>query len=163
QYLYDAGRHLVSVTGPPVAVENDGVTAQPGTRPVTRTGYDAFGDATEGVDPLGRLARTAYDGVGRPTSVSQPTYTPPGGSAVTPPPRTAYDALGHVTAVTDALGRTTSFTYDALGNRLSQTDPLVSGQAGAGTWSYTYDALGELLSATDPTGARTKATYDDLG
>ncbi len=163
EYGYDAAGRLTAVTGPPRIVENDGVPAETGNRPVTRTGYDAFGDATESQDPLGNLTRVAFDAVGRPTRATMPTYTPPGGSPVTPTVAFGYDPLGNLTAVTDALGRSITFRYDALGRRASQVDPQVTGQAGPGTWTYGYDAAGELLSSTDPTGARTEATYDDLG
>lgn len=42
-------------------------------------------------------------------------------------------------------------------------DPQASGETRHGQWSYDYDLDGEALAVTDPTGARTEATYDNLG
>ena len=50
---------------------------------------------------------------------------------------------GHVVAITDAEGNITRATYNALGQRTQSVDP------DQGTWNFTYDALGELLTQTD--------------
>ncbi|TDD09639.1 RHS repeat protein [Nonomuraea deserti] len=57
---------------------------------------------------------------------------------------------------------TTTFEYDRLGRQVRVTDPAPMGQQG-GTWVTEYDMAGEKLAVVDPTGARTGATYDDLG
>ena len=49
-------------------------------RPVTTYGYDTFGDRTQAEDPDGNVTANGYDGDGRVTSVTQPSYTPPGSS-----------------------------------------------------------------------------------
>lgn len=56
------------------------------------------------------------------------------------------DALGnstttiYSTAATDANGNTATYTYDTLSRLVSQTDPL------AGVTAYTYDAVGNRLT-----------------
>jgi RHS repeat-associated protein len=52
----------------------------------------------------------------------------------------------------------TSFTYDALGNMLTMTNPL-----GHVTSFSGYDANGRPTLMTDPNGIKTAMTYDELG
>ncbi|MFD5318542.1 LamG-like jellyroll fold domain-containing protein [Streptomyces sp. NPDC127098] len=172
-YTYDALGRPVAETAPEVD----------GTRPETRTGYNAFGDATEQRDPLGAITRLTYDRLGQPTAVTRPEYTAPGGQPITATEETVYDVLGRPVATTDALGRTTRYAYDQLGNLITRTDPDPGTEAtgasrflldppdleladtpGSGSEThYAHTPTGLLLSTTDPTGARTEATYDPLG
>lgn len=89
------------------------------------------------------------------------TYVDPAGSTA-PRTRTFTDALGRVTSIRhykDAAstsdGRTTTYEYDARGNRSKVTDP--AGNA----WTYTYDARARVTSTTDPDTGRTETGYDD--
>ena len=47
------------------------------------------------------------------------------------------------------------YTYDAMGDVLTETDP-----SGGGTTTYTYDAAGDLLTVTDPDHNTTTYTYN---
>ena len=162
-YAWDSLRQLKSVTQPPVQVEANGSAATT-TRPVIKIGLDTFGGVTEEQDANGNTTRSVNDKLGRPTTVTEPSYTPPGGSALTPVTRLDYDKLSQVRSVTDARNNITSFVYDQLGNLARTTDPAVGTPPGTpGVWRYTYTKVGEQLSVTDPTGARTEATYDELG
>ncbi|MEU5335671.1 RHS repeat-associated core domain-containing protein [Streptomyces asoensis] len=147
-------------------------------------GYLAKGDpAVELFTPKSTTSipswtKTRYDGLERPVRNSiyfdgdyrYATYTsysdtstyvnPAGGTA--PRTRTYTDALGRITSIkhysrddtaSDA-GRTTTYEYDARGNRTKVTDPA------GNTWSYTFDARGRLTSATDPDTGRTETWYD---
>ncbi|MGW4795593.1 RHS repeat domain-containing protein [Nonomuraea sp. NPDC004297] len=157
---YDALGRLVETKAPSVQVDKAG--ANPATtRPVVRAGYDTVGSQTHSVDAEGRTVTTAYDKAGRAVELTMPSYTPPGGSAVTPSVAHGYDAAGRRTSTTDPLGYTTTTDYDALGNPVRQTDPGPSGPGGV--WISEFDLAGETLATIDPTGARTEATYDDLG
>jgi RHS repeat-associated protein len=96
---------------------------------------------------------TWYDAVSK-------TVNPPGSTA--PRTRTYLDALGRTTSVrhftqdaSDATaGRTTTYGYDARGNRDKVTDPA------GNVWSYTYDARGRVTSANDPDTGTTDTWYD---
>ncbi|RMG33713.1 MAG: hypothetical protein D6725_15285, partial [Planctomycetota bacterium] len=75
----------------------------------------------------------------------------------------AYDAAGNRTGVTDPLGNTTSYTFDALDRVTAITQPDPDGPAGplsAPTTSYTFDNLGRITSVTDPLGNVTSYGYD---
>ncbi|OEJ94263.1 RHS repeat protein [Streptomyces thermolilacinus] len=178
-YRYDSLGRLVETKAPPVSVEEGGAMAQV-ARPTTVTGYNTFGEATATRDERGAVTRAVYDEVGRTTAVRLPAYTPLGASEPLTPVITAtYDALDRTTAVTDALNRTTRYGYDQLSNLVQRTDPVAGGTAtlqqpseftvqntdlaGAGVTRYTWTPTGPGLSVTDPTGARTEATYDELG
>ncbi|MFG3716615.1 polymorphic toxin-type HINT domain-containing protein [Streptomyces massasporeus] len=96
---------------------------------------------------------TFYDAVSK-------TVNPPGSTA--PRTRTYFDALGRTTSVrhftqdasSSTAGRTTTYSYDARGNRDKVTD------AAGNVWSYTYDARGRVTSATDPDTGTTDTWYD---
>jgi RHS repeat-associated protein len=163
-YAYDQAGGLAVATGPPVATQSYGSQSPVTTRPVTTDGYDTFGDQTQVQDADGNLTTTGYDGDGRVTSVTRPSYTPPGSTApITAPTKYAYDGNGNLTSVIDPEGNTASYAHDTLGDVTSVTEPQLTGQSAAGVYAYTYDSDGEQLSATSPTGAETQATYDGFG
>lgn len=156
-YGYDEAGQQTTVTEPVVNAEQNGEAAV-AIRPVSMTGYNTFGEATESSDPLGNVTVTAYDAEGQESSTRMPDYTPPG--STTPITATAwneYNRLGQVTAEIDPLGNRTTYTYTQLGDLASVTEP------GGGTTTYTYDTNGDQLSATRPNGAREESTWDYLG
>jgi len=71
-----------------------------------------------------------------------------------------YDSNGNRTSSSDALGRTTTFTRDAMGNVLSRSIQVGSSTI---TTSYTYNSFSEVLTATDAIGHTTVNTYDGNG
>ncbi|MEV1004299.1 hypothetical protein [Nonomuraea sp. NPDC050202] len=159
-YTYDALGQLIETKAPSVQV--DKVGAEPAaSRPTIRAGYDTFGNQTQTVDANGNTVTTAYDKAGRAVKLTMPTYTPPGGTAVTPSVTHGYDATGRRTSVTDPHGNITRTDYDALGRPVRTVDPGPTGPGGV--WIAEYDLVGEQLASVDPNGARTEATYDDLG
>lgn len=57
-------------------------------------------------------------------------------------------------------GRVTEFTYDAKGNLLTRK---ITAGTQTRTWSYTYSAVGQKLTETDPRGNVTTFVYDAQG
>ncbi|MFJ9690754.1 LamG-like jellyroll fold domain-containing protein [Kitasatospora sp. NPDC101183] len=170
-YQYDALGRGISTTAPAVATESGGAAATT-ARPTSSVGYNAFGEAVRAKDPLGNQTTRAYDALGRTTRISLPGYTRPGSDTpLTPASTVEYDKLSRVTATTDGLDRRTTFAYDRLGHQIQRVDPNTPGGLlpqtptwdTAPTWSATFTPTGLPLSGTDPLGARTEATYDQLG
>ncbi|MCL4207913.1 MAG: hypothetical protein KJ000_35960, partial [Pirellulaceae bacterium] len=75
-----------------------------------------------------------------------------------------YDAAGQRLTETDPLGRTSSYQYDALGRVVEYTlpDPDGAGPLAAPVYAYAYDLAGNLLSVTDPLNNTTSYAYDDF-
>ncbi|MFI6499303.1 LamG-like jellyroll fold domain-containing protein [Nonomuraea typhae] len=153
---YDALGRLVEAVGPQVAVDKAGASSN--ARPTARVGYDTFGGQTHKSDAEGRTLTSVFDKAGRLTSLVAPSYTPPGGAAVTPATSNVYDAAGQLIKAVDARGNATSFEYDQLGRQVRITDPAPGGRS-----VVEYSLAGQKLAGVDATGARTEATYDDLG
>ncbi|MDQ1748921.1 MAG: hypothetical protein QOD07_3184, partial [Frankiaceae bacterium] len=151
----------VTVTGPPVPVESNG--NQPAmVRPVTRTGYDTFGNATQSEDANGNVTTTDYDKINRRTQVYYPDYTTPGGTTLHPTESWTYDDVGNQLSHTDRRGQTSTYVYDSLNRVVAAYDPLLAGQSSAGVTRTTYDDVGNKLTVTNQNGAVTESTYDDL-
>jgi RHS repeat-associated protein len=155
------------------------------------TAYGSRGEVTSTTDALGRTSTQSYDVFGR-TLVSKapkdqangvyitspaPVYdandnvvqsTAPNGAVST----ATFDADDELTASTDPKDtstsptRTTTNTYDSLGNLLTVTAPngnLPGAAAGSYTTSYAYDALNRATAVTDALGDRSTTGYDDVG
>ncbi|MGV9309878.1 RHS repeat-associated core domain-containing protein [Nonomuraea sp. NPDC003727] len=157
---YDLLGRPVEVTGPQVKVDKAGTSST--AHPSARLGYDTFGATTHETDAEGRTVTSVFNKAGRLTSKTAPSYTPPGGTAITPTTTNAYDPAGQLIRTTDPRGYVTTFEYDQLGRQVRITDPAPEGET-AGRWVTEYDLAGEKLAGIDPTGARVEATYDDLG
>ena len=156
---------------PSAIVQNYHLAQQPDAQTNVRTEftYNAVGNRLTVKDPNGHVTTFAYDALNRVVQKTDPLgnkwfY--------------AYDAVGNQTSMMAANGKTTnytydsanqlttiqypspdapvSFTYNALGQRVSMTD-------GLGTTTWTYDNLGHLVSATDVNGKAVGYTYDAAG
>lgn len=72
--------------------------------------------------------------------------------------RTVYDAKGNLVSTTDPLNRTTSYSFNALDQAISQTLPDTT------VTNFTYDAAGNLLTRAMAAGTLThEQTYDNAG
>ncbi len=69
----------------------------------------------------------------------------------------AYDSLGRRTAEVDSLGHSRQFTFDAVSNLISTTDP------NAKIWTRGYDPLGRLVRNTNPLDESTTYGFNNAG
>jgi len=79
------------------------------------------------------------------------------GPELAPVTQFQYDALGNLISQTDPLGNVNTFVYDSLNKRTSTTDAL------SGTTAFTFNDSGDLLSLTDPENNTSSWTYDAIG
>ena len=136
-YSYDGDNSVVSMT--------DGT----GT---TTYGRDADGDETQqqfmsapGSGLSSNTTSYGYFSTGVRSSVSYPSY----GSQNSPTANYSYDAYGNMTSVSDWLGTSVGFSYDANGNETGQTNgDTGSDPSGTSSTQFTYDAANENSSAT---------------
>lgn len=140
--------------------------------------YNSFGEVLTMTDALGNTTTNTYDGHGNLLSVTSPAPNSQTPGSVT---QFAYNNVGELTQITDPLGHstniqyystgliqsitdaqnnTTSYTYDARGNRTSVIDPI-NGSAHPTTFSY--DIMNRLLGITYPNGTSVSFTYDYRG
>ena len=110
--------------------------------------------ATTITDPNGNQEQVTFDPVSQYPASDTHAY----GTSLAQTTTYVREASGLVDSQTDALGRTTAFTYDALGNLTSVT--RLSGTSNAVTSHFTYtSAYNQLASVTDPLGHTTNFTY----
>ncbi|MDT3443600.1 DNRLRE domain-containing protein [Pseudofrankia sp. BMG5.37] len=157
----DAAGRLTQRVAPPVQVEQNGAAAAT-DRPSAEVGYNTFGELTQSRDARNQVTTTSYDALGQVTQITHPSYTPPGGSAITPTESWTYDDNGNPLTHTDTRGQTVTTVYDKLDRIVAVTDPQVTGQPEAGVSRYVYDDAGNLLDTVDQNGAWTIYAYDDL-
>ncbi|MEU0092656.1 LamG-like jellyroll fold domain-containing protein [Kribbella sp. NPDC006257] len=159
-YGYDElGRQDV-ITQPKVQIEENGQPAFTAA-PVTTVGYDAYSEVVSTKDALGNVGSTTYNKLGLPVETTGPTYTPPGGSEVTPNAKVEYDGNGNVLKTIDPRGAETRFGYDRQ-NRVVLRDAPLGTNNDRAVWRYEYTGNGGLRKTTDPLGGVSESTYDDL-
>ncbi|MFB7469483.1 RHS repeat domain-containing protein [Kitasatospora sp. NPDC056184] len=163
-HTYDLFGRLSTSTTPATPVEDGTPGAAPAAQQGTTThGYNTFGELTDLKDATGRITRYLYDQQGRRTEARLPAYTPPGATAaLNPVEKWTYDADGNRTAHTDALGRTTTYTYDLRDRLVRTTLPPATPGATPGVTVVRRDDNGNVLSVIDPTGSQTLAVYDGM-
>jgi len=104
--------------------------------------YNQFIDITR--DNVGRVLQTRYTNW---ADLEKQTFS--------------YDAYDRVKTLADALGNTTTYSFDNAGRMTQSTGPAVNGSAV--TTSYAYDTPGNLVSLTDAGGNTTTFEYDKRG
>jgi RHS repeat-associated protein len=122
----------------------------------TKYGYDQYGNQTSVTDAQGHQTLYQYDNMGRLFQVNPPQgetdYT--------------YDALGHILTMTRKLDTTTSHTttyqYDANGNKTDEFDPRSTGPTSFHT-QYIYNAANQLQQVKYPDGTSIQYEYDWRG
>ncbi len=74
-----------------------------------------------------------------------------------------YDVFGNVSSVTDASTNKTTYGYNALDQRISDTQVFTSQTPNLNlTRSYSFDGVGNVRSMTDRNGRTTEYAYDEL-
>lgn len=137
---------------------------------ITKREYDDFGRLKEIIDPKGNTFEFIYDKVGNLIDITDSKgnsvkieydnlYRPSKsynayGNLVS---QINYNPIGQPTKITDAVGKTLDFVYDAL-NRLKQ-----STLSGSITAKAQYDSLGRIIKLIDPKGYETDYEYDVMG
>jgi RHS repeat-associated protein len=133
-YPYDALNRLVETDYP------DGTKA-------TKT-YDFRNNVIRETDQNSNVTLHAYDLSGRQVSVTRGYGTSNASSTAY-----AFDNAGRKVSETDALGHSTTYTYDA--------DSRLLRQAGVqGNFTYTYDNAGNRIAQTDANNHTTKYQFD---
>jgi len=74
----------------------------------------------------------------------------------------AYNLLGKLTKITDALANVRNFTYDTLGRLLVSEDLHTASDTTFGTTTTSYDDAGNLMQKITPNNQTINYTYDAL-
>jgi RHS repeat-associated protein len=119
--------------------------------------YDPIGNRVAMTDGEGIATCFAYDGLDRLSVVTENCVA---GQSATPQRNVrseyGYDRVGNRVVFTNALGYTTTYTYDELHRLATETDPL------ANTTTYGYDNVGNRTTVTDAEAQVTTYSYDGL-
>ena len=124
---------------------------EPGAAGIVRqfSYYDGLGRKIQQTDKAGVDTDYSYDFRGLLTSVTLAAGTPQAATTVY-----TYDELGNELSQTDAANRTTTFQYDALGRRIGRTLP------GGQSESFGYDLEGNQTCETNFNGVVITNQYD---
>jgi RHS repeat-associated protein len=117
---------------------------------VTSYGYDAASNQTTVIDPRGFTTSFAYDSGGNLLSKQLPDSNPANHPTFT----YTYDALDNRVSLSDPLNHTTTYGYDGLNRQITMRDPLNN------VTTYAYDADGNQTTVTDPLNHTTTSAYD---
>ncbi|MCF2525765.1 polymorphic toxin-type HINT domain-containing protein [Yinghuangia soli] len=122
----------------------------------SRNVYDSAGRLLEAVDARGNTTRFAdFDPTGSPRTITDAL-----GHSTT----FVYDAVGNVLSATNAHGHSTTRTYDVRGRPLSSKVPIDTDH---GVFAVTpppvYDRNDNVLRSTTPDGAVSTSVYDETG
>lgn len=145
---YDARNRRIATIGPMVV---DAAGRE--TYPTTRYVYDADDHPIQVSDPEGRVTRSEYDERGRLVAETQEDRA--GGTLVLHTRRYIYDAADRLVAQIDENGKRADYVYDDLDRLLQEISPDPDGPSGPlsrAITSYTYDAVGNRLTGVDPRG-----------
>lgn len=116
--------------------------------------YDDEDRVTSYTDADEFTTRYTYNAAGLVTEIEHPNWT---FETFTYTDGTGGVPENLLATSTDALGRSTTYTYNSVGDLISTTSP------GGHTTTNTYDAAHRLISTTSPAGATTSYTYDNAG
>ena len=144
-----------SVTTGPVAVMVNDISSN---NDVIFTAQPALAQV---VDSLGNQSTYRSSVIGGKQYVTDSTGTGCASCTIRGTIHNIFDNYGNLLSTTDALGHTTSYTYDSFGNVTSQSVALDANTTA--TSSFTYNSFSEALTVTDPLGNTTTNAYDSKG
>jgi len=125
---------------------------------VTRYVYDEFGNVVTELDPTGRETHYKYEDPNNRTLETEVTVvTVEDGVELRRTTQHTYDAKGNKLTETDSAGNTTRYSYNRYGDITSVTDPL------GDTISHRYDERGNRVETIDAEGNKTNFKYDSGG
>ncbi|MFI4973113.1 MAG: Ig-like domain-containing protein [Caulobacterales bacterium] len=187
-YAYDLDNRLTTTT-----IANILTGSWSGTAYTTQTGaitstnvYDAAGNVVQTIDGDGNSSYFYYDKLGRKIGQVDPgayltTYTLDQDGNVTSQTQFAtalapgFSTTTLPTDTTNGADRTTNFTYDKNGRRLTEqrlnvaystintSTGVKTDSNGTASITYAYNGLGEVTSKTEATGEATTYSYDSEG
>jgi RHS repeat-associated protein len=115
-----------------------------GTTQLTQYEYNALGNVTKAIDPIGRETQVTYASNQLDVlSIAQKT----GASSVATVAQYTYNSQHLPLTSKDAAGQTTSYIYNSASQLTKQTNPLNQ------STSYIYNALGYLTSVVNANNA----------
>jgi RHS repeat-associated protein len=134
---------------------------------------------TTTTDPRGYLRTTTFNSDGYMTSDTHAVGKPEQQTIT----YNVQQGTGILLSMTDALNRTTAYSYDAMGNTTSTTQLAGTSSAATttkvyggpfnqvssttdplgNTTTFAYDSNGNMTAVTDPLGDTTKLTYNSAG
>ncbi|MFA5337353.1 MAG: RHS repeat-associated core domain-containing protein [Candidatus Omnitrophota bacterium] len=114
----------------------------------TKSTYDVLGNKITSTDPRGNVTRHYYDTISRLIKILLPDKTSTN--------LFTYDGVDNLTSKTDALGRKTTYVYNAANKVKTITDAL------GGVITNNYDTEGNLISIKDQKNNTTTFSYDAL-
>ncbi len=168
---YDADARVISETQI-LTDENDQIIAEY----LTEYQYDAMGNVTKVIDPLGHETISTYTALGKLATqtdakgnTTEYEYDQRGNEILVRYPdgseeHKIYDQENNLIESIDRAGRSTKTIYDAL-NRVSAIiyPDNTPGDDDNPQTSNSYDAAGRLISTTDANGNTTEYLYDQAG
>lgn len=123
----------------------------------SRFSYDGLHQLRVKTDPQNHSTHFEYDSLGRCIQTELPQIYNENGELVSPIVQKRYDSAANEIARIDAMGNTTTTTYNAYGKPILVTHP------DGATEKYAYNLDGSLKSYTDPNGMMTTYITDYLG
>jgi RHS repeat-associated protein len=160
EYGYDPMGRPETTTLPPAQHYVNGTLLQ--SQAVLINRYDENGNLRESEDALGKVTVFAYDARNLVETKTLPEISVQAASVY----GFTYDTAGNLATLTSpgAGNRVTTYAYDSLHRRLSETRPAPDAAYGsthtAPRTEYTYDDNDNRASMTDPVGRLTEYVYD---
>ncbi|MFD5858844.1 golvesin C-terminal-like domain-containing protein [Streptomyces chartreusis] len=150
--------------GNPTTYSDFGPTGNPNTitdalQKPTVYEYDERGQVTKVTDADLKVTTQTYDAFGRPLVSTVPKKQSEGVYITTPAPE--FDANDNVTRVTAPNGAVSTAVYDDADQVKSATAPKDTSTSEERTTTYTYDKVGNLRTTTEPKGSLTTSDTTD--